>query len=882
MTTIPGNQRAARSAASLILPLILLTLLAVMTGLLSRRLLDGQGKGFGADAAIIQAIMSSPFDVADLGDGSFAAISNFYLRLGLADSPTAASILGALVGSAVLGAVLLRVGHISRSPVPLTLLAAAPVLIGVYEASYAKEVVISLGMLAITLLPLNLLGEALVFATMIALGLEFRTYWIIVAVIYVAVRWTLLRRVLRTPFQVLLLVTGLSALLGAAVWIGLGVPADNFREIVNISDSRQTGTGSLITRFIDAPEPVGGILNTTLTTVFFVIPVPMLIRLSPYYLAVGLTFALIWISTLRSGTAPASVHRGPRDRLLHARLTALPLSFLIVQGIFEPDWGSALRHLTPLLPLIIGSIILTSDPPATSRPVTDSRHSPDRKTYPMSVDFESSPYDSATTAPKTEHNVTAYLGNMRRWWWMLVTGLVIGAAVGWGGSALMQKEYTAVSQVYIGSAHSGNSSDAYNGLLLSQKQVGSYAEIATSRTLAQRVIDDLNIDKTAADLSSMISASSHKDTVILDLKATSVNPELSRDIANSAAIELQKLVTELNEKTSTGTQVSGPQLALLNEAETPSVPSSPNTVLNVIMASLLGLLVGVGAALVRGFTDRRITSRDVVRGIVDAPVIGTISTDDELSENHTIDFTDAPTATAEQFRELRTNLRFLDVDNAPKVLTVTSGIAGAGKSTLAVNLARALADDGESVCLVDADLRSPSVAPYLGGSLQPAVGLSTVLSNAAELADVIQPSSSDNLSVITAGAIPPNPAELLGSRRFTTVLSELAQRFDHVIVDASPVLPVTDGALVAASADGVLLAVRYGETTTDELTDAEQTLAHVNARILGTVFTCTPRAGKGAHGDRYGYGSYGYGSTTAGAAVAPEEPAADAPAGTES
>ncbi|MGP5248683.1 polysaccharide biosynthesis tyrosine autokinase [Corynebacterium variabile] len=808
--------------------------------------------------------MSSPFTADELGLGSFSVIAAFYQRLGLEEQPFLVVVLGAVIGTAVLGVILIRIRGIGKGTLPLVLALIVPVLVGIYEATYTKEVLISLGLLIVALLPVGVIGEILVVTTLVVLGMEFRTYWLIVATVYVIVRFVISRREGRTVGRVVWMIILLGVITSLAVWVTQGVPADSFRGEVNDTAARQANTGSLITRFIEAPEPLGGALNSTLTSLFFIFPLPMLLKISPYYLFIGVLFAVIWISAVRAATVAG------RDTPLLGRLISLPLAFLIVQGLFEPDWGSALRHATPVLPFIVGAVILseqvrTAPPDPKHSPFTNPR--PDRTLMPLRT--------ADRTDGSTAHNVLAdYLGHLRRWWWMLIVGLIVGGLVGWGASALMTKEYTATSQLYVGTASTGGSADAYNGAMLSQKQVGTYAEMANGRALGQRVVDDLNLDKTAAEVAAMISAGAHKDTVLLDLNVTSDNAEFSRDVSNSAAAQLQVMVRDLNAQTSPEGQSGAPQLAVFNDAEVPDSPSSPNTLLNVILGLILGLVIGAVVAVIRGLTDRRISGSDEVREIVDAPVVGTIGTTEALAERHTIDFTAAPTPAAEQFRELRTNLRFLDVDNAPTVLAVTSGMPGEGKSTLAMNLALALADDGENVCLVDGELRNPSIANYAGGNLQSAVGLSTTLSGAAEVDDVVQLTAVDGLSVITSGPIPPNPAELLGSRRFGEVLANLAAHFDHVIIDASPTLPVTDGALVAASADGVILAVRHNLTTSDQLTATADGLSAVNARVLGTVVTLTPAAkGKGYHRYGYGYGATSHVTpdvTSGGAAEAPE------------
>ncbi|MEY8565667.1 polysaccharide biosynthesis tyrosine autokinase [Corynebacteriaceae bacterium 7-707] len=849
---------------------VLLGAVAIVVGLVARATITGRFGGFGNDAGTIREIMTSPFSAMDLGYGSYSVIAHFYTALGMEDAPTAASVFGAVIGSTALGIILVRVGGVHAGRISLVLALATPVLIGLYQATYTKEILISLGMIVIVLMPVNLAGEIVVVAALALLGTEYRTYWSIVAVIYVVLRLLLARRttawgrrIAASPWRVVRILALLSATAGLAVWVGTGDPADYFRTAVNEGEARQAVTGSIIGRFIDLPEPLGGVVNVVLTTLFFIVPLPMAAKFSPYYLLIGILFALIWISAVTAAAAAARAHgddrhRVPvRDRRMMARFAAVPLSFLVVQGLFEPDWGSALRHATPMLPLIVGAVALmekhrTRETQLTDQ--TDKTEETDKKRIPM----------TAPSTPSEQNHLATYLGYLRTSFWMLIVGAVIGGLLGWGASALMTKQYTATSQLYVGAANTGNSTDAYRGTLLSQSQVGTYAEIATSRALGERVAEDLGLDQSPAEVASMLTAGANRDTVILNLNAVAGDAEEARDIANSAAAQLTAMVAELNTTTAPGGESSAPQLAPLNDALTPESPSSPKILQNVGIGAGAGLVLGLVAAVVRGMTDNRIRDRRQIADIVGAPAIGTISTSDSLSGSagtHVLDFTAAPVVAAEQFRELRTNLRFLDVDNAPTVIAVTSGMPGEGKSTLATNLALALADDGERVCLVDADLRRPRVADYLGGDLQSEVGLSTVLSGAAGVDDIVQESGRDGLSVITSGSQPPNPAELLGSQRFRDLLADLDARFDYVIVDASPVLPVTDAALVSSAADGLILAVSHGDTTVDQLTQTTSSLSQVGAHVLGTVFTMTPKAdGKSYY--RNGYG-YGYGNTAA-------------------
>jgi succinoglycan biosynthesis transport protein ExoP len=861
-----------RTLQSPVVVAVLLGAVAVVVGLVARATITGRFGGFGNDAGTIREIMTSPFSAMDLGYGSYSVIAQFYTALGMEDTPTAASVFGAVIGSTALGIVLVRIGGIHAGRISLVLALATPVLIGLYQATYTKEILISLGMIVIVLMPVNLAGEVVVVAALALLGTEYRTYWSIVAVVYVVLRLLLARRttvrgrrIAASPWRVVRILVLLSALAGLAVWVGTGDPADYFRTAVNEGETRQAVTGSIIGRFIDLPEPLGGVVNVVLTTMFFIVPLPMAAKFSPYYLMIGVLFALIWISAVAAATAATRAygddrHRIPdRDRRMMARFVAVPLSFLVVQGLFEPDWGSALRHATPMLPLIVGAVALMEThrrPTPQTQPTepTEPTEPTDKKRTPM----------TAHSSPSDQNHLATYLGYLRTSFWMLIVGAVIGGLLGWGASALVDKQYTATSQLYVGTANTGNSTDAYRGTLLSQSQVGTYAEIATSRALGERVVRDLGLDESPEEVASMLTAGANRDTVILNLDAVAGNPEEARDIANSAATQLTAMVAELNATTAPGGPSGAPQLAPLNDAVAPEDPSSPKVLQNVGIGAGAGLLLGLVGAVVRGMTDNRIRDRRQISEIVGAPAVGTISSSDDLSGGtgaHVLDFAAAPVIAAEQFRELRTNLRFLDVDNAPTVIAVTSGMPGEGKSTVSTNLASALADDGERVCLVDADLRRPRVADYLGGDLQSEVGLSTVLSGAAAVDDIIQESGRDGLAVITSGPQPPNPAELLGSRRFRDLLADLDVRFDYVIIDASPVLPVTDAALVSAAADGLILAVSHGDTTVDQLTRTTTSLTRVGAHVLGTVFTMTPKSEAKSY-YRNGYG-YGYGNTAA-------------------
>ncbi|MGO3085805.1 CpsD/CapB family tyrosine-protein kinase, partial [Ancrocorticia populi] len=210
----------------------------------------------------------------------------------------------------------------------------------------------------------------------------------------------------------------------------------------------------------------------------------------------------------------------------------------------------------------------------------------------------------------------------------------------------------------------------------------------------------------------------------------------------------------------------------------------------------------------------------------------------------------------ESYRALRTNLRYLDVENNQKSIVVTSAGPGGGKSTTAVNLAIVMADAGSRVVLIDADLRKPKVAMMLG--IEGSVGLSDLLIGRVNFEDALQQWGRKQLFVLPSGRIPPNPSELLGSSAMEKTLEALSAHFDYIIIDSPPTLVVTDAAILSTRTGGAVVVSAAGKTRKDELADAFDTLENVDGRVLGVIATMVPTKGPNS----YNYGAYSYKSYT--------------------
>lgn len=203
---------------------------------------------------------------------------------------------------------------------------------------------------------------------------------------------------------------------------------------------------------------------------------------------------------------------------------------------------------------------------------------------------------------------------------------------------------------------------------------------------------------------------------------------------------------------------------------------------------------------------------------------------------------DPMSSASEAFRVLRTNLQFMGLDRPLKTLLVTSATPSEGKSTVAANLAIAFAQAGGSVCLVDADLRRPRIAKIFGVDNWKGLTNAVVSLNGLEGYLTLAPRVA-GLTLLTSGPVPPNPAEVLASARMGLLLENLRDRFDTLIVDTPPLLAVTDAAVLAPKADGVLMVVRSGHVARKQTARAKEALEAVKARVLGTVLTAVEAEG---------------------------------------
>lgn len=450
-----------------------------------------------------------------------------------------------------------------------------------------------------------------------------------------------------------------------------------------------------------------------------------------------------------------------------------------------------------------------------------------------------------------------YLRVLKTRWLLIVICTLIFVALASLLTLRAAPQYAATARLFV-STSATDDSQALQGSTFSLQRVKSYADLLTGQEIARRVVDDLDLDESPRALASQISASSNVDTVILSITVTDPQPKRAQMLADAVSKAFVTYVAEL--ETPPGKDEATIKATIVDPASTPSAPVSPQPTRNVALGLIFGLLVGVGLAVLREGLDTTIKTARQLEALVPAPIIGTISFDSAAVDTPLITSIDAYAPRAEAFRVLRTNLQFIDPDIERKVFVITSSLPGEGKTTTAVNLALALAEGGERVALVEGDLRRPKISEYL--RLESAVGLTTVLIGKLPLKDAIQSTANEGLAVLTSGTAPPNPAELLKSGSMASLIESLRELYDIVLIDAPPLLPVTDGALLAAQSDGALLVVRHGKTTADQVALAAERLQAVGATPVGVIFNMTPSKGGSGYGYGYGYGYAPESSTT--------------------
>jgi len=297
-------------------------------------------------------------------------------------------------------------------------------------------------------------------------------------------------------------------------------------------------------------------------------------------------------------------------------------------------------------------------------------------------------------------------------------------------------------------------------------------------------------------------------------------------------------------------------ISVVEPPQIPTAPIRPRILINTLLAAIVGAMMALGVIFLIEYLDDRIKTPQDLYNIIDAPLLGSIARispkRDKPRKAEMVKGLEDTLLTAleprhpvsEAYRGLRTNLQFSSIDNALTSLMITSSVPGEGKTTTAANLAIVMAQSGRSVLLVDADMRRPRQHKIFGLPQNPGLTDALILGSSSP-EHYIRATPVPNLSLLTSGKIPPNPAELLGSQRMHQLIEQLHEHAEIIIFDAPPVLAVTDAQVLASLVNGVLLVIDSTQTARGKIAQSVESLSRTNARILGTVLNRLVRSARG-------------------------------------
>lgn len=487
---------------------------------------------------------------------------------------------------------------------------------------------------------------------------------------------------------------------------------------------------------------------------------------------------------------------------------------------------------------------------------------------------------------------------VRKWLWLILLCTVAAAAAAYVVSKNSTPIYQASTKLLVNQSSSNQANLAYQDILMSQQLARTYANLLADRPVVEATAQRLGLptdQKSLTALQNSISVTPIRDTQLLEVKVEGPDPQLIALVANTlpevfiAQNQQLQLGRVTGLKTSLENEIANVQediartqanlanatddaqrqryeaslaqyrstlsslvnnyqqirlaevqatnnVVVVKPAVAPQTPIRPRTATNVLLAAVVGAMIAAGAAFLIEYLDDTIKSPDDVARVSGLSTLGAIARLKEAgAQRQLIAWMSSKAPESEAYRTLRTNIQFSSVDKPIRTLVVTSSGPSEGKSTTAANLAIVMAQTGQKVVLVDADLRRPVLHKTF--SIPNNIGITTALlaGDDVDLQSYLQPTEIDNLMLITSGPIPPNPSELLGSQRMKNVIERLAQLADIVIFDTPPVLVVTDAAVLSRQSDGVLLIADAGGTREPALAHAVEELRKTGANILGVA-----------------------------------------------
>jgi polysaccharide biosynthesis transport protein len=428
----------------------------------------------------------------------------------------------------------------------------------------------------------------------------------------------------------------------------------------------------------------------------------------------------------------------------------------------------------------------------------------------------------------------------RRRWVALAAFVAVVAGVA-TLTASLPKVYETSAYMLVNPSRPGSSD--FEQTQISEALLTTYAELLQTQSVADEVTRRLGDDVSGeGNLKDAITVEGITDSQLLKVTGAASTPRLAQSITNTFTQVFQERTREL-----ANSDASAGRATVAEPASLPDQPARPRPKLYLAAGALLGLLAAIGVALLAQRLDQRLDITDSMTEVLGLPILGRIPQGPATGLE--ADGQDrAARAAAESFRLLLANLAFANMGERPRTVAIVSSDEQEGKSTCALNLSRSAAELSLPTLLVEADLRRPSLAQKVGGHVGGRLGLSGVLVRRALLGEAIWPLKEKNLDLLPAGALPPNPAALLGGGALRDFDTEAREQYDMVVYDTPPLSVAADASLVSAITDGVLLVVDERRTHRKLAAQAVAQLRRTGANILGVVIN---RADLGAYAAGY-------------------------------
>ncbi|MDQ2085669.1 polysaccharide biosynthesis tyrosine autokinase [Herbivorax sp. ANBcel31] len=447
---------------------------------------------------------------------------------------------------------------------------------------------------------------------------------------------------------------------------------------------------------------------------------------------------------------------------------------------------------------------------------------------------------------------------IRKWYLVAICFIFVTVSTFLVTSYYLTPIYRSEATLFLGKESGNVGGLSIGDIQLNNQLIADYRGLLESRSVAERVGDKLDVSPTR--LRRNIDVSIVRDSRIFKIAYEDANPDLAMEVVDELSNEIQQLAADI---------IEVKNVMIIDEASFPTSPVRPNRTMNVAVAGLLGLMLGVGLIILLEYVDHTFKKPEEVEKHLGLNVVGTIpkfrggkrgksksKNRKELEKEYLKNLivkNDPKAAATEAFRELRTNLHYINIDKEVKTLVLTSPSMGDGKSVTAANLAVTLAKSGKKVLIVDADLRKPKVHHYFG--VKNNVGLTNIITDTKDSikSKAIGNTEISNLEIITSGPVPPNPYEMLSSNKMHSFVDEVKDEYDIVIFDTPPVGQVTDAAILAGLADGTMLVLASAGTRIDMAKRACKALEGVNAHMVGTVLTKIDFKKTSYYGYNYSY-----------------------------